>query len=330
MDKLKILFALLKETFKEWQEDKVTRLAAALAYFTIFSLAPLLIVVIAIAGAVFGHEAATGQLVREIRGLVGTDGARVIEDMIQNAATPGSGGTLATIIGVVTLILGASGVFGQLQDALNTIWGVMPKPGLGIKETIKNRILSFALVLGIGFLLLVSLVLSAGLSAVDEFLNNQFPGGGLLLQILNFVISYAVITLMFATMYRFLPDVKIAWRDVWVGAAVTAALFTIGKFLIGLYLGNSSTASVYGAAGSLVVLLIWIFYSAQIMLFGAEFTQVYATRYGSHLEPADNAIPITMDARARQGIPLKEDVEASKDLNDAMRQSRSRQARPSS
>lgn len=310
---------LIKETFTQFNEDKVPRLSAALAYSTIFSLAPLLIVVIAIAGAAFGREAATGQIVREIRGMVGTDGAQVIEDMIQNASQPRTGGTLAAILGILTLIIGVSGTFSALQDALNTIWGVMPRPGLGLGYIIRSRFLSFALVLGVGFLLLASLVISALLSGVDQFLNNQFPGGGVVLQLINLVISLVIITLAFAVLLKYLPDVKIAWRDVWIGAAVTAVLFTIGKFAIGLYLGNSSPASVYGAAGSLVVLLIWIYYSALIFLVGAEFTQVYATKYGSHIEAAENAVPLTMEARARQGIPLQEDIAAAKDLQEAIR-----------
>lgn len=316
--KLGDIFSLLKETLRQWQEDKVGRLAAALSYYTIFSLAPLLIITIAVAGAVFGQEAARGQIVSQIRGLVGTDGAQVIEEMVQNAyQADDETTTFASVVGVITLVLGASGVFGQLQDALNTVWGVMPRPGLGILATIKNRVLSFTLVLGIGFLLLVSLVLSAALAALDTFLNNQFPGGGFLLQVINQLISLGVITFMFAMLYKYLPDVNISWRDVWVGALFTAILFTIGKYLIGAYLGHSSTASVFGAAGSLVVLLLWIFYSSQILFFGAEFTQVYATRYGSHLEPSRDAIPITPDARTRQGMPRAEDVRAATDYQDA-------------
>mgnify|MGYP000052913425 CR=1 FL=1 len=312
------LISLFAETFRRFGEDKVTRHAAALAYYTVFSIAPLVIIVIAITGAVFGREAASGQLVAQLRGLVGTDGAQVIEDMIANAGQQETG-TVATVVSIVTLVLGASGVFGQLQDSLNTIWGVMPRPGLSIKYMLRSRLLSFSLVIGIGFLLLVSLVISAALAALDYFLNQTFPGGGVLLQFVNLVISIAVITLLFAMLFKFLPDVKIAWRDVWFGGFVTAILFTIGKVLIGLYIGNSAVASVYGAAGSLVVLLIWIYYSALILFLGAEFTQVYATRFGSHIEPTGIAIALTPDARARQGIPLKADVDASVDYENARR-----------
>jgi membrane protein len=240
----------------------------------------------------------------------------VIEDMIQNAGQ-NEAGAIATILGVVTLVIGASGVFLQLQDALNTIWGVMPRPDMGIKGFIKSRILSFALVVAMGFLLLVSLVVSAGLAAVDSFLNANLPAGGLLARLLSMIISLTVITLMFAMVYKYLPDVEIAWKDVIIGAFVTAVLFNFGKYLIGLYLGHSSVASVYGAAGSLVVLLVWIFYSAQIVFLGAEFTQVYASKYGSHIQPSQYAVPMTRDARARQGIPLQEDVKAAVDLQNA-------------
>lgn len=308
--------SLVMEAFRKFSEDKVTRLSAALAYYTIFSMAPLLIIVIAIAGAAFGEEAARGQIVAQIRGLVGESGAELIQEMVQNASKPGQG-VVATIVGVVTLLIGASGVFSQLQDALNTIWGVMPKPGLGIVHTIKSRFMSFALVFGVGFLLLVALVIDAALSAALGFLADQFPQGGVVLQIVNQVISLGVITALFALLYKYLPDVKIGWRDVLVGAFITALLFTIGKYLIGLYLGNSSPASVYGAAGSLVVLLIWIYYSSVIVFFGAEITQVYAMRYGSHIEPAEDAIPLTPEVRARQGIPLKADVDAAVDVQDA-------------
>ena len=298
---MKAFIELVKETFQEWQEDKASRLAASLAYFTIFSIAPLLIVVIAVVGAVYGRDAAQGQIVTQLQGLLGQDGAQVVQEMVQNASQPQSG-TVATIIGIVTLLLGASGVFGALQDSLNTIWEVAPKPGRGIRQILHDRVLSFTMVLAIGFLLLVSLVVSAALSAFDQVIADALPGGDWVARGVNLAISFSVITLLFAMMFKFLPDAEVRWRDVWVGAAVTAALFTLGKFLIGLYLGNSSVASVYGAAGSLVVLLIWIFYSAQILFLCAEFTQVYAKRYGSGSQPSKNAIRVTEAQRAQQGI----------------------------
>lgn len=314
--KLGSIVELVKETFRQFGEDKATRLAGALAYSSIFSLAPLLIIVIAIAGAVFGEEAARGQIVTQIRGMVGTAGAVVIEDMIQNAGQQESG-LLATAVSVVTLLIGVSGVFLALQDSLNTIWGVMPAPGGGIKYMIRSRLLSFTLVISIGFLLLIALVVDAALSGVNNFLTERVGGLGILLQIFNQVLSIGVTTALFAIIFKYLPDVKIGWRDVALGALATAILFTIGKFLIGLYIGNGSVGSVYGAAGSLVVLLVWIYYSALILFLGAEFTQVYATRFGSHLQPAEGAIPLTPEARARQGIPLAGDVRAATDYQDA-------------
>ena len=282
-------WALLKETFTQWGDDRVPRLGAALAYYTVFSIVPLLVIIIAMVGLVFGQEAAQSYILEQIKGLVGEQSAEAIKEMIERANKP-SQGMLATVIAIATLLLGASGLFGQLQDALNTIWGVEAKQGRGIWGIIKDRFLSFMAVLGTGFLLLVSLVLSAVLSAMGKLFEAWLPGPEIILQILNFAVSFAVITGLFAMMFKILPDANIAWRDVGVGAAMTALLFTIGKFLIGLYLGKSDVGSAYGAAGSLVILLVWVYYSTQILLFGAEFTQVYATRYGSRITPTENAV----------------------------------------
>jgi len=280
MKRLRGIFDLLSETISEWNEDKAPRLAASLAYYTAFSVAPLLIVAIAIASAVFSEEAVRGQLDNQIQGLVGAQAADAVQEMIANSSRDSSG-IVASIIGVATLLLGAAGVFGQLQDALNTVWEVPPKPNQGILKTIRDRFISFAMVLGIGFLLLVSLIISAILSAFNGWLIGLLPSAEFLAQLINFAISFGVVTLLFAAIYKVLPDTPIQWSDVWIGAAVTALLFTVGKFLLGLYLGNSTIASSYGAAGSFVVLLLWIYYSAQILLLGAEFTQVYAKRRGS-------------------------------------------------
>jgi membrane protein len=312
MSILKTAFSLLKETFQEWSEDKAPRLAAALSYYTIFSIAPFLIVVIAIAGLAFGQEAVQGRLDEQIQGLVGPEGADMIQELIQNVRQP-EGNIIATIIGIATLLLGASGVFGQLQDALNTIWGVTPKPGRGILGMIKDRFFSFTMVLGVGFLLLVSLVISTVLSSIQGYFLGLFPGAEFILEIINFIVSFGVITLLFALMYKYLPDVKIQWSDVWIGAAFTALLFVIGKTLLGLYLGNSGVLSTYGAAGSVIIVLLWIFYSAQILLFGAEFTQVYAMKYGSRIQPDEDAVAVTEEARAQQG--MKESEKAVKDEN---------------
>ena len=279
---LKTVISLLKQTFSEWQEDKAPTLAAALAYYTVFSLAPLLIIVIAIAGLVFGADAAQGQIVTQLQSLIGKDGAQTIQELILKASEPKSG-MIATIVGIATLLWGASNVFTNLKEALNTIWNVSPPPGRGIWGFLQDRILSFAMILGIGFLLLVSLVLSAVLAAISYWLNGwlQLPVG--IWQIVDFAISFGVVTLLFALIYKLLPDVDLAWNDVWIGAAITSMLFTIGKSVIGIYLGGSGIASTYGAAGSFVIILLWINYSAQILFLGAEFTQVWANRYGSRM-----------------------------------------------
>ena len=303
MKTVRTVFDLFRTTFNEWNEDKAPRLAAALAYYTAFSIAPLLVIIIAVVGLVFGQEAARGQIVQQIQNEVGRDTAEVIQTMIESANSEAAG-IVATVIGLVTVTLGAAGFFGQLQDALNTIWEVKPKPGRGIKDIIRERFLSFTMVLGIGFLLLVSLVISAVLSALHNFVVGLLPQAQFLTQLLNFVLSFGIVTLLFAMIYKVLPDVDLAWKDVIIGAAITALLFTIGKFLLSLYLGNSGVASSYGVAGSFVVLLLWVYYSAQILLFGAEFTQVYARRHGSlFIQPTGNAVAVTNQDRAQEGTP---------------------------
>ena len=283
------LWEILKEAAIEWDRDGVSRLAAALAYYAIFSLAPLLIIVIAIAGLLFGREAAQGEIVSQVQGLIGRQGAEAVETMLRAASRPVSG-VIATVVGLITLFLGATGVFGQLQSGLNAVWGVSPKPGRIVKGLIRTRIVSFTMVLGVGFLLLVSLVVNAALAAFNTFVENRLPPPPLVgWDVVNSGASFLLITLLFAMIYRFLPDVDIPWRDVWLGGAVTSLLFTVGKYLIGLYLGNSSVGSAYGAAGTLAVLLIWIYYSAQIFYFGAEVTQAYANRFGTPIRPAPYA-----------------------------------------
>ncbi len=277
---IKNLWLLLRETFDKWMEDNAPRLGAALAYYTIFSLAPLLIIAIATAGFVFGEKAAEGEIMAQLQSLLGQDSAKAIQAMIKNARFP-IAGTIATVVGVVTLLVGATGIFGELQGTLNTIWKVQPQTSGGVLAFIKRRFLSFLMVLGTGFLLLVSLLLSAGLAAAGKFLGNLLPGPEIWLHALNFIVSFGIISALFAMMFKLLPDARIAWRDVWLGAAATAFLFTVGKFLVGLYLGKSNIGMAYGAAGSLVIILIWVYYSAQIFLYGAEFTYVYANRFGS-------------------------------------------------
>lgn len=307
---LKKLWELLKETFEEWKEDKASRLAAALSYYTIFSLPGLLLIVVAVAGFFWGQEAVREDLLSQVSALVGEQGAEAVGTMLDNAGWDTDASIVATIIGVVTLLLAATGAFGQLQEALNTVWEVAPAPGASVWQVVTKRVLSFSLILGIAFLLLVSLVISAALTGLGNYLETLLPNMIWLVQILNVVISFVVITLLFALMYRYLPDVEIAWKDVLVGAALTALLFTLGKFALGVYLGQSGAASAYGAAGSLVLILLWVYYSAQILFFGAEFTQVYAGRHGSRIRPEEDAVALSEEARAEQGMPREEMVEA--------------------
>ncbi|MFZ5476963.1 MAG: YihY/virulence factor BrkB family protein [Myxococcota bacterium] len=271
---------MLKTTWREFSDDHAERIGAALAYYTVFSVAPIVVIAVVVAGAVFGEDAARGEMSRQLVGLLGPTAARGVEDIV-NHTTRSGGGTVASIVGVATLLLGATSVFVQLQSALNAMWDVKPERGKGLLGMLRSRALGFTMVVALGFLLLVSLVMSALLSGVGGLLEQWLDVPAVALQLANQGISLAVVTLLFALVYKFLPDAKIAWGDVWVGAAATAAMFTLGKFAIGTYLGNSSVASAYGAAGSLVVLLVWVYYSAQIVLFGAEFTQVYARRRGS-------------------------------------------------
>jgi membrane protein len=301
---------LVKETFSEWMEDKASRLAAAIAYYTIFSLAPLVIITLSILGLVFQSEVAEQYLGDQVTALVGADGGEVFQQIAQNASRP-SEATGAAIIGIAILLFGASGVFGQLQDSLNTVWEVAPKPGQGIWGIIKSRFLSFTMVLGVGFLLMVSLVISALLAAVGEFISGYFIEYVIIGQIINFLISFGFITLLFAMMFKILPDVEIAWGDVWIGAIVTALLFVAGKFLLGWYLGQQTFGSTNGAAGSILIILLWVYYSAQILLLGAEFTQVYAHRFGSRIVPDENAVLLDEETRAKQGIPRATQVEAA-------------------
>jgi membrane protein len=290
--KLKNFWELLRQTQKEWSEDNAARLAAALAYYTILSVAPLLMLAVSVVGLVFGDDAARGHVAGELSSIVGPQAGEGIQTMIQHANSP-TGGTISSIVGIIVLMFGASGVFGELQSSLNAIWEVAPKPGRGVVGMLRQRFFSFTMVLSVAFLMLVSLVLSAALDAVGHFFEGALPGGEALWHVLNFAISFAVITALFALMFRVVPDVKVPWHDTWMGAAFTALLFTLGKFLLGLYLGRASVASPYGAAGSIVVLVIWVYYAAQILFMGAEFTQVYARRHGSQFEPTEQAVAVS-------------------------------------
>ena len=287
---------LLKLSFQAWQADKASRLAAALAYYTAFSIAPVLLLVIAIAGFFLGQDAARGEVFEQIDGLVGAEGAKAIEAMLENSQDRGSS-AIATLISLSLLIFAASGVFLHLKESLNAIWNVeesMEKGG--IVNTIRSRLLSFSMIPVIGFLLLVSLAISALITGFSNIIGGSWQDWFPLIRLLNLAVSFGVISLLFAIIFKVLPDAEVQWSDVWVGAATTSLLFSIGKWAIGLYLGSSSIGSTYGAAGSFVVLLVWIYYSAQILFFGAEFTQVYANRYGSRISPI---------SQSQQGQTLK-------------------------
>lgn len=272
--------ALIKRTASEWSDDNAPSRAASLSYYTVFSIAPLLLIAVAIAGLVFGKDAVRQQLSTQLRGLFGDGAAHAIEVMMASANHPGSG-VVASVIGVVLLVVGACGAFVELRDTLNIIWGVDTKKTSGVVAFFRARFLSFAMIGVIAFFLLVSLVVSALLAAVGHFAKDKLPGGEALFHIIDIAVSFGVITLLFAAIFKILPDTKVAWRDVWLGGAVTALLFTLGKTVIGLYIGKSSVASSYGAAGSFAVLLVWIYYSSMIVFFGAEFTQIYAREHGS-------------------------------------------------
>lgn len=281
---LRKVWQLLKNTFQEWQKDKASRIAAALAYYTVFSISPLLVIAIAIAGAFFGQDTAQEQITEQLTGLLGEDAIEPILLALNNISQPKIRG-LASLISIAVLMLGASGIFAQLQDALNTVWKVEPQPGQGILPFLRKRLSSFLMVLAIGVLLMLSLILSTVVTAVSKYRTDFLPGSQILWENLDFIVSLGLMTFLFGLMFKYVPDVKIAWKDVFVGSVITALLFIFGKFLLGVYISQGSLGSAYGAAGSLIVFLAWVYYSAQIILLGAEFTQVYSQMYGSKIRP---------------------------------------------
>lgn len=291
---LKALSDMAKQTWQEWNDDEAPRLGAALAFYSVLSIGPLLLVSIWGAGLIFGEDNASRYILDEMRGMLGADGAKAIEDILLHTHNE-TGGLLTAIIGLATLIFSATGFFDQLQSTFNRIWNV-PKQKSDLKDYIFKRLLSFSMVVGIGLLLLFSLIISAALTALTDMLGDATPA--LLLQVVNLVLSFAITTLLFAVAFNVLPDIHIKWRDVWVGAALTALLFSIGKFLIGLYLGHSNIGTSYGTAGSMIILLVWIYYSAQIIFFGAEFTQVYTRYHNPGWRPVS-------DITGAKGSPVK-------------------------
>ncbi|HTM07181.1 MAG TPA: YihY/virulence factor BrkB family protein [Verrucomicrobiae bacterium] len=283
-EKKKGLWNFAKTTVTHWLGEEPFQLAAALAYFTLFSLAPLLIVLTGIVGLLAGESTAQNYILSSLSGMIGEQSARALQEMMQKAGRE-NGGLLATIIGIALLLVGAAGVVGQLQSSLNKIWGVEAKTQKGIWPILRARFVSYAMLLAIGFLLLVSLVVTTAVSALSDYLSGLLPGIESVWPAIDIAISFGFTTALFAMIYKFLPDARITWRDVWVGAALTAFFFSVGKLAIGLYLGKSAVASSYGAAGSLVTVLLWIYYSSVIFFFGAEVTRVFATQYGAGLRP---------------------------------------------
>ncbi len=281
---------LLKKTFSGWMDDNAMRLGAALSFYTVWSIGPLFLVIVSVAGLVFGRDAAQGKVVDAMSGLMGPAGAKSIQDAIVSANDTGHS-VLANIIGIVLLLVSASGVFGELKSSLNTVWQVTPKPG-SFLVTIKERFFSLTFVLGTGFLLLVSLLLNAALAAIGTQVSGVLPAGELLGHVIHFVVSLAITSTLFSLMFKIIPDAHVAWKDVWLGGFVTAVLFTIGQVGIGLYLGKTSIGSAYGAASSLMIVLVWVFFSSCILFLGAEFTQEYAEMYGSKIKPTENAVRV--------------------------------------
>lgn len=277
---IKQIWLLFKTAFSAWRDDYAQSMGAALAYYTLFSIAPLLLIVISIAGLVFGQDAARGEIIGQLHSLMGQRGAMAIQTLLESVSHPAEG-IAATVIGVVLLLVGATSVFGELQDSLDRIWKAPVREGSGLWHLLRARLLSFGMILGIGFLLMVSLVFSAGLAAISKWWSPLFTGWMLIAGVLNTLFSFALTTGMFAMIYKTMPRAHIAWEEVWIGAVMTAVLFTIGKWLIGIYIGNSAFSSAYGAAGSILVLLIWVYYSAQIFLMGAELTRAYSQVLGT-------------------------------------------------
>ena len=280
--RMKAVGQLLKQSYTCWSEDKGARMGAALSYYAVFSMAPMLLIAIAIAGLAFGEKAAQGAILHEIQGVAGAQAGRAIQAMVEAARKPNAG-ILASVLSGITLLLGAAGVFGEMQDALDTIWRTQKPKTSSVLQFVKSRFLSWVTVFGTGFLLLISMVLSAALTAAQSYMAGVLPMSGVIMEVLELSVSLGVITLLFGMIFKVLPEAKVAWSDVWIGAAATAVMFTAGKYLIGLYIGKSVSMSVYGAAGSLVLVIAWVYYSAQILYFGAEFTKAYATQYGSRV-----------------------------------------------
>jgi membrane protein len=310
----KNVWIVLRDSFNGFMDDRGLKLSAALAYYTVFSLAPLLVLIISLLSIFYGQEAVQGQIFSQINGLVGNEAAKQIQDMLKSIELSGKT-NVALGVGIVTLLFGATSIFIEIQDSVNLIWRVKAKPAKGWLKLIKDRLLSSSLVLSLGFLLLVSLIINGLILAMSDLLVRFLPGlGVVLVEALNFTVSTVIITALFATIFKVLPDAKIAWKDVRWGAFFTALLFMLGRYLIGLYINTTGTSSTYGAAGSLIVILTWIYYTAAILYFGAEFTQAYANHFGIKIEPAEHAVYVEQRERERDvaAIPTDAKIEQAK------------------
>jgi membrane protein len=300
-------WSITKDAANSFGDDKATTFSAALAYYTIFAAAPLLLIAIAVGGIFFGKEASSGEIYAAVRGLVGPEGAKAIQSMVEASALSDSN-VIATVVGVVTLIIGATTVFGQLQESLNQIWKVQPKPGSSIRTLLRQRLLSFSIVLVIAFLLLVSLVASAVLSGIQKFAAGLLPGSEVVWQVVNMGVSFVMTTFLFAAIYKILPDVKLGWKDVWSGGLITAFFFGIGKYLIGLYIGQSAVASTFGAAGAIVIILVWTYYTSAVLLFGAEFTRLRTIRRARDIQPKEGAEWLRIEHSKQNPFAIPEPV----------------------
>ena len=303
--KLKLAWSMLADTYSKWNEHKAIRLGAALAYFGIFAIAPVLIIAIAIAGLVYGRAAAEGNIVRSISGVVGSSNAQFVQGLIKSASQPRAG-VIAAVVGIAGIVLGSAGLFFQLKDALNTVWEVAPKPGYHLVHMIRDNALSFAMVLGLGILVLASLLLSAGVNAVSSLLGSALPGSETVWRLVDSGLSFGLSTLLFAAIFKILPDVRIPWGDVWPGAVLTALLFAVAQVTLSVIIRLANPGLAFGAAGALVIILVWVDLASLILLFGAEFVRVYSRRIGSRAQPKEYAEALTAEARAVEGMPAKE------------------------
>jgi membrane protein len=336
----KLVWVSLKESFSGFSDHKVTKLSASLAYYTLFSLGPLLIVIIFIAGKFLGEEAVQGGIYDQMKSFIGANAAEQIQTIIKNAAISGKSG-IAAIIGVITLLIGATTVFGEIQDSINSIWGVKAKPKAGIMKLVMTRLLSFGLIASLGFLLLVSLAVTAVVETIGNRLKEAFPDVAVvILYIINLVITLGVTTILFAIIFKVLPDIRIKWKAIWPGAIATSILFLIGKFLISIYISKSNIGSTYGTAGSLVILIVWIYYSSMILYFGAEFTKAYALKKGVHIVPSEYAIwddkpaiagarsPSETERKPQKQIQPKYGLASNEERTDERKQEKKKDKKP--